>query len=359
MTEINRIKKEYDELLKQLSDPELISDWERFEKLSNKKKELEKIIERQKEIDEIRKQTEENKEILRTGEDSELAALAETDNIQLQEKEKTLQKELENLLNLFNSDAEDIANLSQPLKIFDSVIVEIRAGTGGEEAALFAGDLFRMYQKYAVSQGWQQKILDSHPSELAGFKEIIFELKGHNVYNKLKNEGGVHRVQRTPKTEKSGRIHTSTATVVILPKPKSAEIKIKADEIKIDVFRSSGPGGQNVNKRETAVRITHLPTGIIVTSQTERNQPRNKENALSILAARLLEKKTEEEQTKIAGKRKAQAGWAKRVEKIRTYNFPQSRVTDHRIKKSWHNLEKILDGELDEIVETVRKRIKN
>ena len=345
-TSVEEIKKEYENLLEQLSNPELVSDWEKFEELNQKKKKLEIIIEKQKELDEIKKQIEENKAILGAGEDQELVTLAETDNIQLQEKQKVLQKELDDLLKKGNSNSSTD---------FSAVIVEIRAGTGGEEAALFAGDLYGMYEKYAFSQGWQKKILDSQLSDLKGIKEIIFELKGKNIFSKMKYEGGVHRVQRIPKTEKSGRIHTSTATVAILPKPKPKDIHIRPDEIKIDVYRSSGPGGQNVNKRETAVRITHLSTGIVVASQTERNQLKNKDNALSILSARLLDKKTTEEQTKIAGKRKAQIGWAKRVEKIRTYNFPQDRITDHRIKKSWHKLEKILNGELDEIIKALQK----
>lgn len=238
---------------------------------------------------------------------------------------------------------------------FKSVIVEIRAGTGGEEAALFAADLFRMYSRYALSQNWQKKTLDSRPTELAGFKEVIFELSDSNVFSKMKHEGGVHRVQRIPETEKSGRIHTSTATVAVLAKPKRAEIKINPQDLKIDFYRASGPGGQYVNRRETAVRITHLPSNLVVTSQTERNQLTNKENAMSILQARLLEKKLKTEQEKIGKTRKTQIGWAKRPEKIRTYNFPQNRVTDHRIKKSWQKLKQILEGELDPLVKALKQ----
>ncbi len=237
-----------------------------------------------------------------------------------------------------------------------SVIIEIRAGAGGDEASLFTGDLFRMYSKYAVSQNWKQKILDSHPTELGGFKQIIFELKDSDVFSKIKYEGGVHRVQRIPETEKSGRIHTSTATVAVLATPKKTQIKIDPNDLKIDIYKSSGPGGQNVNKRETAIRITHLPTNLVVTSQTERNQLQNKENALSILAARLLERKEQEEQTKTGGKRKTQIGGAKRAEKIRTYNFPQDRVTDHRIKKSWSNIEAIMEGKLDKIIKALERK---
>ena len=234
-----------------------------------------------------------------------------------------------------------------------SIIIEIRAGTGGDEAALFTANLFRMYARYAAFQNWNQKTLDCRPIGIGGFKEIIFELMGENVFSQLQYEGGVHRVQRIPVTEKSGRIHTSTASVAILPKPKKAEIKIKPEDLKIDFYRASGPGGQYVNKRETAVRITHLTTGLVVTSQTERNQLQNKENALSILEAKLQELKETQEFEKLGEKRKAQIKWAKRAEKIRTYNFPQDRATDHRIKKNFHDIEGIMDGKLEKIIKAL------
>lgn len=240
----------------------------------------------------------------------------------------------------------------------NSVIMEIRAGAGGQEAALFAADLFKMYSKYAASQGWKQMVLDYHQTELGGLKQVVFELNGNDAFSKMKYEAGVHRVQRIPTTEKSGRIHTSTASVAVLPKPKPTDIKIRPDEIRVDYYRSSGPGGQYVNKRETAVRLTHLPSGLVVTSQTERNQLQNKENALAILGARLLEKKREEEISKMGGERKAQIGSAQRAEKIRTYNFPQDRATDHRIKKKWHNIEEIMEGKLDKIIKTLQKNLK-
>ncbi len=239
------------------------------------------------------------------------------------------------------------------------VIIEIRAGAGGAEASLFAENLYRMYSKYAQTQGWQQKLLSSHSTELGGFKEIIFELKNGNVFSKIKYEGGVHRVQRIPKTEKGGRIHTSTATVAVLAKPKKALLKINPCDLKIDFFKASGPGGQYVNKRMTAVRLTHFPSGIVVSCQTERNQLQNKENAMAVLQAKILEKKQREEQEKISGNRKAQIHMAMRAEKIRTYNFPQDRITDHRIKKSWRNIEEIMDGKLEKIVKTLQKNLKN
>jgi len=238
-----------------------------------------------------------------------------------------------------------------------SVIIEIRAGTGGEEASLFAHDLFRMYSRYAASQNWKQKIFLLRQSELGGLKEVVFELTGEDVASKMKYEAGVHRVQRIPVTEKRGRIHTSTATVAVLPKPKVGEIQIKPQDIKIETFRASGPGGQYLQKTESAVRITHLPTGIVATSQEARSQAQNKENAMRILEARLLKKQKLEELEKISKERKAQIKWAKRAEKIRTYNFPQNRVTDHRIKKSWYNLESILDGDLEPIIKALSKKL--
>lgn len=236
-----------------------------------------------------------------------------------------------------------------------SVIVEIRAGAGGEEAALFAADLFRMYSKYADSKNWKKTVLDCHYSDLGGIKQIIFELKDGDVFSKMKYEGGVHRVQRVPITEKSGRIHTSTASLAVLPKPQKGKITINPNDLKIDTYKASGPGGQYVNKRMTAVRITHLPTGLVVTSQTERNLQQNRENALSILEAKLLEKKEMEESLKIGQERRAQIGRAQRAEKTRTYNFPQNRVTDHRLKKSWHNLEEIMEGKLEPIISALQK----
>ena len=373
MPEIKAIKKEYEEILQKFSDPRLISDWNKvdeprsssptsslervrksgssfdfanarvFKELLKRKNFLEKIITKQEELRETKSKIEENKAILSTKEDPELVSLAQEELPSLLKQQKVLEKELKSLLNDGKSEEKG------------SVIVEIRAGAGGDESCLFVGDIFRMYSKYAQLQNWQQKILNSHPAEIGGFKEIIFELKNGNVFSEMKYEGGVHRVQRIPQTEKSGRIHTSTVSVAVLLKPKSAQIKIGPDDLKIDFYRSSGPGGQYVNKRETAVRITHLPTGLVVTSQTERNQLRNKEDALAILEARLLEKTQREEEEKVKGKRKDQVGWAKRAEKIRTYNFPHDRVTDHRIKKSWHNIEGILNGKLELIIKALKR----
>lgn len=338
-------EKKYKKIIEQLSDPELISNKEKFEELSKEKKQLEEIVETERELRKIEKQIKENNEIINSGQDSELSLLAKTEIENLKKKEEILRKTAKGT-NQGNS--EDNIN---------SIIVEIRAGTGGKEAALFAGNLFRMYSRYAVLENWEQKTLNSHQDELGGFKEIIFQLKGKDVWSKMKYEGGVHRVQRIPETEKSGRIHTSTATVAVLPKARKAEINIKPDDLKIDLYRASGPGGQNVNKRETAVRITHIPSGIVVSSQTERNQLQNKETAMSILEAKLLEKKKNEEIEKTGSKRKDQIRQAKRAEKIRTYNFPQDRVTEHRIKKSWHNIEGMMEGNIDQMIKYLQKNL--
>ncbi len=236
-----------------------------------------------------------------------------------------------------------------------SVILEIRAGAGGEEAALFAGDLLRMYQKYAQAQSWVFLLLDAHPSPLGGYKSLTAEIKGEEAYGQLQYESGVHRVQRIPKTEKNGRIHTSTASVAVLPKAEAVEVQINPNDLDFATFRSSGPGGQNVNKVETAVRLTHRPTGIVVECQIERSQARNKELALGILRTKIYDIQRRRQQQEIAQERRDQIGSAMRAEKIRTYNYPRSRITDHRINKSWHNLEDIMEGNLRSIIKHLKK----
>jgi len=340
MPDITEIKNEYNKVLQQLADPELISDWERTDDFIKRKNYLEKIINKDTEIKDLENKIEENKTILKSQEEKELFSMAETEIIQLEENKKILEEEVKKLL-------------SEPQEKKDTVkavIMEIRAGAGGEEASLFVADLFKMYSKYASLQNWEEKLLDSRPSSLNGFKEIVFEIAGKDVFSKMKTEAGVHRVQRIPATEKSGRIHTSTVSVAVLSKPQKGKITINPSELKIDTYKSSGPGGQNVNKRMTAVRVIHLPTGLVVTSQTERSLQQNRENALSILEAKLLEKKEMETATKLGQKRRSQIGKAQRAEKIRTYNFPQNRVTDHRIKKSFHNIEEIMEGKLEPLI---------
>jgi len=354
MPKIEAIKNEYNELLQQLSDPELISDWQRFEALTKRKNEIEKIIDKEKELKELENKIEENRAIIAAREDPELTALAEAEIEQLKEKEKNLEKELISLTSSLTKKGEELNSLIVKGSPSTAVIIEIRAGAGGEEAALFAADLFRMYSKYAESKNWKKTVLDCHYSDLAGIKQIVFELKDGDVFSEMRHEAGVHRVQRIPATEKSGRIHTSTASVAALPKPKKGKIAINPRDLKVDTYKASGPGGQYVNKRMTAIRIIHLPTGLVSTSQTERNLQQNRENALSILEAKLLEKKESEEIMKMGRERRLQIGKAQRAEKIRTYNFPQNRVTDHRIKKTFHNLEEILEGKLEPIIKALQ-----
>ncbi|OGZ65823.1 MAG: peptide chain release factor 1 [Candidatus Staskawiczbacteria bacterium RIFCSPHIGHO2_02_FULL_43_16] len=236
-----------------------------------------------------------------------------------------------------------------------SVIIEIRAGTGGDEAGLFVRDLYRMYSKYATSQGWGNKVIDSNTSDVGGYKEIVFELSGSGAFEAMQYESGVHRVQRIPATEKQGRVHTSTVTIAVLEKPTKMDITINPSDLKIDTYRSSGAGGQHVNKTESAIRITHIPSGLVVTSQTERSQLQNKENAMGLLGARLLKAQQEADSSKLTQARREQIGWAKRSEKTRTYNYPQNRITDHRIEKSWHNLEDIVEGKMEPIFKAFKK----
>ena len=236
-----------------------------------------------------------------------------------------------------------------------SVIIEIRSGTGGDEAGLFVRDLHRMYSKYAQSQGWGHRILDSDQSDIGGYKQIVFEFTGPEVFDLMQYESGVHRVQRIPKTEKQGRVHTSTVTIAILEKPTKMDITINPSDLRIDTYRSSGAGGQHVNKTESAIRITHKPSGIVVTCQTERSQGQNKESAMGLLAARLLKAQQEADSSKLTQARREQIGWAKRSEKTRTYNYPQNRITDHRIEKSWHDLENIVEGKMEPIFKAFKK----
>lgn len=343
MIDFEAIKKEYDSLTQELTNPELISQWGKFQALSKRRALLEKILKRVEELEELQKRIEENVQIISSGEDADLISLTQGELVSLEEQKKKIEKELEELV------------AKKDFSSSTALILEIRAGTGGEEAALFAKDLFEMYTRFAKKQGWKQTLINLNPTDLGGIKEAAVEIEGEDVFEKLQYEGGVHRVQRIPETEKSGRIHTSTASVAVLPKPSETEIKLNPKDLKIEFKSSSGPGGQNVNKRQTAVRITHIPTGIVVESQATRTQQQNRELAMRLLLARIFEKEKEKKEKELAKERRAQIKFAKRAEKIRTYNFPQDRVTDHRIEKSWHGIEDILEGELDDIIKSLHE----
>ncbi len=335
------LQQEYQALVQELQDPELISDYQRFYELSKKKTKLEKILKKKEELEDIRSQLIENQELLGAEDQPELLALAEAETKTLQEKLKNAQIDLEELI------SKDQANLP------DALIMEFRAGAGGEEAALFASDLLSMYQKYATENGWKTTLLEEDRTDIGGIKNAALEIDGEDSFLRLQYEAGVHRVQRIPETEKAGRIHTSTATIALIPKANTKQFEINPADLKTEFTGSSGPGGQNVNKRQTAVRLTHIPSGLVVLSQSSRSQQKNKEAALSLLESKLLAQKKEKDQKEAAGQRKAQIGWAKRVEKIRTYNYPQDRITDHRIEQSWHGIEKIMEGNLNPIIEAL------
>lgn len=342
---LNNIKKEYKNLQKELSNPELILDKEKYSKKLKRFSFLQKITEKIEKLEKIKKNLKDDQVIIKKESDKELKKLASEEIKILKEKEEKLEKEIED-------------EIHPRQQLVNEVLVEIRAGTGGEEAALFARELFEMYQKYIQKKYWSLNVLACHPTDLGGFKEISFEIKGKNVDDFLKYESGVHRIQRIPKTEKSGRIHTSTASVVVLLKPKETDIEIKPQDIRVDVYRASGPGGQYVNRRESAVRITHIPTGIVATSQSARTQVLNRENAMAVLRARLYDLQKEKEEEKLSKEKKEKTGRRMRAEKIRTYNFPQDRITDHRIKKSWGHIEDILQGDLDQIIGALKESLK-
>lgn len=335
------IEKRFDELSEKLTDPQLISNRVEFEKVAKERAQLEPIVEKFRLLKQKEKELNEIKEMM-SSQEAELKELAE------QEFEKVT-SEIENL-------KEEIKILLLPKDPNDekNVILEIRAGTGGEEASLFASDLFRMYCRYADSKKWKVEVLSMNTTGLKGIKEVIAMISGNNVYSNLKYESGVHRVQRVPITEASGRIHTSTATVAVLPEADEIEVEIDEKDLEIEVCRASGPGGQGVNTTDSAVRVVHKPTGIVVSCQDERSQQKNKARALKILRARLYEMQREAQEREIANTRRSQVGSGERAEKIRTYNFPQNRVTDHRIGYTSHKLDAILDGEIDELVIALR-----
>ena len=341
------IKEKFAELESQLSDPKTLSDRDLVIKLSQEHSALKKILDLISKLEETTKRIAETKELVSIEEDESMHALAQEELSELEELEIKLKAELEEELNPKSPNDKKNA------------IFEIRAGTGGDEAAIFAGDLFRMYSHYCEGRGWKIELISSSPIGVGGYKEIVFGVKGEGSYGLLKLEAGTHRVQRVPETEKQGRVHTSTATVVVLPEADDIDIEIKANDIRIDTFCSSGPGGQSVNTTYSAIRITHLETGITVSCQDQKSQHQNKEKALKVLRSRLFARQEEERLEKESSERKDQVGSGDRSDKVRTYNFSQDRVTDHRINKSWHNINLIMEGDIEDIIHSLKEASNN
>ena len=339
---LEKIKERYEHINKQLSDPSIMSNREKMITLSKERSDLESIVQVYEKYSKVLKNIAGNKEIIETSEDKELIEMAKAELEELVVQKDNLEDEIKIIL--LPKDPNDDNN----------AIIEIRAGTGGEEAALFAGDLFRMYSRYAELRRWKLELIDINDTGLGGIKEVVFSLSGENVYGDMKFESGVHRVQRVPETETSGRVHTSAASVAVLPEVEDVQININPGNLKIDIYRSGGAGGQNVNKVETAVRITHLPSGIVVQCQDERSQLKNRHKAMKVLKARLYDFELKKQNAEISEQRKSMVRSGDRSDKIRTYNFPRNRVTDHRIGLTLYNLSGIMEGQLDELIEQIK-----
>lgn len=341
LNKLSSIEERFEALSKEVIDPEVIADSEKWQKLMIEHASLDEIVQKYREYKEVLEELEGAKEMLREKLDPDMDEMVKEEIKELEPAAERIEEELKILL--IPKDPNDHKN----------VIVEIRGGAGGDEAALFAGTLYRMYARFAERQGWSVELMDSNEIGIGGFKEVIFMIKGKGAYSRLKYESGVHRVQRVPETESSGRIHTSTATVAVLPEAEDVDLQINMNELKIDTFRASGAGGQHVNTTDSAIRITHIPTGLVVSCQDEKSQHKNKDKALKILKTRLYDQMLSEQHAEIAEERRGQVGTGDRSERIRTYNFPQGRVTDHRINKTVHRIEDFIDGDIDEMIDAL------